>query len=262
MLFRSLKDIDAPSPAVGDGIEWNGTTWVKVPLVGSDEKVKADADDPTAGFLDGKVDGATLEVDVTTHKTRVKDKGISYAKIQDVSVTDKLLGRQTAGAGPAEEIDCTGAGRALIDDENASAQRATLELGSGNSPTFTGLTLSGIFKGHKHQVVNHIGGSADPLSIVVADSNKIFENDGATALTYFTLPTPSAGLVYTFYVLDSDGIRVDCAAAGQYIRIAGNISTSGGNIQSTTVGSCVILIAISSTLWVAISVVGSWSVSV
>jgi hypothetical protein len=55
---------------------------------------------------------------------------VTYAKIQNVSATDKLLGRSTAGAGAVEEIACTAAGRALIDDADAAAQRTTLGLGA------------------------------------------------------------------------------------------------------------------------------------
>lgn len=62
--------------------------------------------------------------------TYLADEAITYAKMQHVSATDKLLGRSTAGAGDVEEIACTAAGRALIDDANASAQRTTLGLGS------------------------------------------------------------------------------------------------------------------------------------
>jgi hypothetical protein len=57
--------------------------------------------------------------------------GIAYSKLQDVSVTDKLLGRSSAGAGDIEEITCTAAGRALLDDADAAAQRATLGLEIG-----------------------------------------------------------------------------------------------------------------------------------
>ena len=46
------------------------------------------------------------------------------------SATDVLFGRSTAGAGAGEEIACTSAGRALLDDANASAQRTTLGLGT------------------------------------------------------------------------------------------------------------------------------------
>lgn len=57
--------------------------------------------------------------------------GITYGKLQDVSATDKLLGRSTAGAGDIEEITCTAAGRALLDDADAAAQRVTLGLEIG-----------------------------------------------------------------------------------------------------------------------------------
>jgi ABC-type nitrate/sulfonate/bicarbonate transport system permease component len=52
------------------------------------------------------------------------------AKIQNVSATDRILGRSTAGAGDIEEITCTAAGRALLDDAAASNQRTTLGLGT------------------------------------------------------------------------------------------------------------------------------------
>lgn len=46
----------------------------------------------------------------------------------DVSfaATDRLLGRSSAGAGAGQEIVCTAAGRALLDDADAAAQRSTL----------------------------------------------------------------------------------------------------------------------------------------
>ncbi len=59
------------------------------------------------------------------------DGSVTYAKMQDVSATDKVLGRSTAGSGDVEEIACTAAGRALIDDASASAQRTTLGLAIG-----------------------------------------------------------------------------------------------------------------------------------
>ena len=61
---------------------------------------------------------------------KIANDAVTYAKMQNVSATDKVLGRSTAGAGDVEEITCTAAGRALLDDANVEAQRNTLELGA------------------------------------------------------------------------------------------------------------------------------------
>lgn len=67
----------------------------------------------------------------TVDTTEIDDEAVTYAKMQHVSATDKVLGRSTAGAGDVEEIACTAAGRALLDDADASAQRTTLGLAIG-----------------------------------------------------------------------------------------------------------------------------------
>lgn len=91
----------------------------------------------------------TLTNDVTGSGTgsfaaTIANDAVTYAKMQNVSTTDRLLGRQSAGAGDVEEITCTAAGRALLDDVDAAAQRTTLGLGTlaTQSGTFSG-TSSG-----------------------------------------------------------------------------------------------------------------------
>lgn len=75
------------------------------------------------------------------------DDTVTYAKMQNVSATDKVLGRSTAGAGDTEEIACTAAGRALLDDANAAAQLTTL----GITPTaaLINLLVQGVAAGYK-----------------------------------------------------------------------------------------------------------------
>lgn len=69
------------------------------------------------------------------------DDAVTYAKIQNVSATDKLLGRATAGAGDVEEIACTAFARTVLDDADAPAARATL----GGEPTLlTTLTTTAL----------------------------------------------------------------------------------------------------------------------
>ena len=80
------------------------------------------------------IEANTTKVTNATHTGEVTGSGaltitndaVTYAKMQNVSATDKVLGRATAEAGDVEEIACTAAGRALIDDANAAAQIVTL----------------------------------------------------------------------------------------------------------------------------------------
>jgi hypothetical protein len=89
----------------------------------------------------------------------IANDAVTYAKMQNVSATDKLLGRSTAGAGDVEEIACTAAARSVLDDATtgdmlttlgaeaaANTQRVVLSADfTTNSATFvdvTGLTVT------------------------------------------------------------------------------------------------------------------------
>ena len=108
------------------------------------------------GYLqDGSVTTVKLADNaVTTDK--IVDDAVTYSKIQNVSATDKLLGRSTAGAGVVEEIACTAAGRALLDDASATEQRATLGLG-GASLLGVGQTAGTVAAGNDDRFVNTNG---------------------------------------------------------------------------------------------------------
>jgi Repeat of unknown function (DUF5907) len=101
----------------------------------------------------------------------IANDAVTYAKMQNVSATDKLLGRSTAGAGDVEEIALTAAGRALIDDADAAAQRTTLGLGTlaTQSGTFSG-TSSNTNTGDQTSIVG-ITGTIAQFNTAVTDAD-------------------------------------------------------------------------------------------
>jgi hypothetical protein len=109
-------------------------------------------DDATTS-VKGLASFSSTYFDVTTGVVSIKAAGVPYARIQNVSATDKILGRVSAGAGSIEEITCTAAGRALLDDANAADQRTTLGLGSAND-----VYHNAVFCGSTHPATMSNGG--------------------------------------------------------------------------------------------------------
>ena len=98
----------------------------------------------------GTIDLAKLNQSSATKlgTAALADDAVTYDKLQNVSTTDRLLGRSSVGAGNVEEIPLTAAGRALLDDANAAAQRTTLGLGTiatqdASNVAITGGTITG-----------------------------------------------------------------------------------------------------------------------
>jgi len=58
----------------------------------------------------------------------IANDAVTYAKMQNVSATDKVLGRATAGAGDTEELACDSTCRDLLDDTSAAQRRTTLNI--------------------------------------------------------------------------------------------------------------------------------------
>jgi hypothetical protein len=109
-------------------------------------------------------------------------------------------------------------------------------------------------------VSKRITAKTTAYTVTNSDNNQVFTNSGASAQVEFTLPTAAAGLTYTFYAIDSDGIKIT-AASGDTIRVSTEVTIAAGSIESTAVGDSLTIVALDDTQWVVINgFIGTWTV--
>lgn len=114
-----------------------------------------------------------------THGTAdIADAAVTYAKIQNVSATNKLLGRSTAGAGVIEEITCTPFARQLLDDADAATARGTLGFGEADVSSFA-LTLLDDVDAPTARITLGLGAANAPSFANVANTDYTITDSGS-----------------------------------------------------------------------------------
>lgn len=185
----------------------------------------------------------TLTGDVTGSGTgsfaaTIANQAVTYAKFQNISATDKLLGRVTAGAGVVEEITCTSAGRALLDDVDAAAQRTTLGLGTlaTQSGTFSG-TSSGTNTGDQNLFSTiSVAGQSDVVADATSDTLTLAAGSNVTLTT--DAATDTVTISASTGATDLDGlsdVAVTSPVKGQFIVHNGTSFVNSNTIESSGV---------------------------
>lgn len=148
---------------------------------------------------------------------------VTYSKIQDVSATQRVLGRNSVGVGPAEEVTLT----QLLDWSGGGNQGAILYRGAA-SWTFLNPGTSGLF-------LKTQGGGADPVWDTVAGSSSVsYVNGTSVTLANFNNSTPAAvgtGINVTWQIGSSTNISayIPAAGAAQTGVVTFGTQTFGGN---------------------------------
>ena len=175
---------------------------------------------------------ATHSGDVTGDEAlTIASDVVTYDKMQDTSATNKLLGRSTAGAGTIEEITCTAAGRAILDDVDASAQRTTLNIDVAGTDNSTDVTLSGtpdyitisgqVITRNAVDLANDVSGNLPVTNLnsgTSASSSTYWRGDGT-----WSTPTGGSGVTWSLVATNTNA-----SSDNGYM-----INASGGNITLT-----------------------------
>jgi len=202
-------------------------------VIGNSTNATADPADIAAG-ADGHVlrrSGTALGFG-TIATAGIGDDQVTYAKIQNVSATDRLLGRDTAGAGDAEELtvggglEFTGSGgvqrSALTGDVTASAGNNATTI-ANNAVSNAKLRDSAALS----VIGNSTNASADPADIAAANDGEVLRRSG-TSLGFGTIATAGIANDAITYAKIQNVSATD--------RLLGRDTAGAGDTEELTVG--------------------------
>jgi hypothetical protein len=170
---------------------------------------------------------------------------VTYAKMQNVSAADRLLGRSTAGAGTVEEIPCTSLGRSVLASADAAAARTSLDAAATtHGHAISQITnLQSSLNAKANSTHSHVIGDTTGLQAALDSKTAVGHTHVMSEITDLAFPTasvyygdtPPTSTTYNLWIQTStarifnkiDGFWVE-AAAGFGSLVIENTTGGGG----------------------------------
>ena len=178
------------------------------------------------GVLDG--DKGDIVVSSSGATWTIDADAVTYSKIQNVSATDRILGRSSSGAGIVEEITCTAFGRSILDDADAATVRATLDLEPGTDVQAYSAKLAAV-----------AGLAVTDGNIIVGNDSTFVAESGATARTSLGLGT-AATTASSDYATAAQGSKADSATQPGDAATTLNVSATNKVLGRSSSGAGVV----------------------
>ncbi len=248
----SFSSGDIEGVTAGSGITQGGTSGTVVVGVDSGSLAGSGLVAPAGGAINVNVDDSTIEINSDT--VRIKDDGVTYAKIQNVSATNRILGRDSSGAGVIEEITpanlrtmlnvADGAAANVATDLSGTTAAAQLTINSstGNNVVIAeaSATIAGLMSTTHHDKLDGIATGAEVnvatnLSQTTAAAQLTIESSTGTNIVVAEASDNIAGLMSTTHHDKLDGIEASATADQTAIEIINLLNSDlGGDKQIGT----------------------------
>ena len=218
---------EAARDAIGAALVAGSNVTITVSDVGDTITIAATGgggsiSDGDKGDITVSASGATWTIDANA---------VTFAKMQAVSA-NVLLGNDATGTA-VEEIACTAAGRALLDDADAAAQRTTLGLGTAATTAATAYEASGAIATHNAVTTAH--------GISAYGATLVDDADAATARTTLGLGTAATSASGDFATVGHNHSGVYQPSDAELTAIAGLTSAADSAPYFTGSGTAALM---------------------
>ena len=203
LIFRT----DVNQLKVYDGGGWNqvGTSYT-LPTASTSTLGGVKIDDSTIAISSGVI--SVKNLGIATGK--IADDAVTYAKIQNVSASDRILGRDSAGAGVIEEISPANLRTMINVADGATANAGTVTRVQGGDGLSGDITANGSLAVDYAGTDNIILAAADGTGDTVAASDSILFSNSANAVKYASI----SQLPFTNNAGDITGVTAGVGLSG------------------------------------------------